>query len=127
MSKVNISHVSNMHSQWLRILNFYQTEIGFLREILTEIAGKYTGNEVAKEVEHFENQFTIQKDNMDILVHDIHANVTTISEEAEASSAGYINGKLLEEHTTLGERTESEEKAVMELILSFRKFAAKWM
>lgn len=40
MSKVNISHVNNMHNQWLRTLNFYKTETAIMRGLLTEVAGK---------------------------------------------------------------------------------------
>jgi hypothetical protein len=127
MSKVNLSHVSNMHNQWLRNLNFYKSELAILKGILTEIAGKYTGGEVSKEVEHFENQFKIQTDNIDTISHDIHVNIGRIGKEAQQSSAGYIDGDLLTEHTALGQRAEAEEKIAIELIHSFRKFAERWM
>ncbi len=126
-NKINISHVSNMHNQWLRTLNFYKTETAILKGILTEIAGKNTGAEMLKEVEHFENQFTIQADNIDTLSHAIHVNIDAISTEARNSSAGYINGDLQTQHTALGNKTGEEEKTMVELIHSFRKFAEKWM
>lgn len=127
MNKVNISHVTNMHSQWLRSLNFYKTEITILKGILTEIAAKNTSADVAKEVEHFENQFKIQADCIDTISHDIHVNVDAISKAAQSSSAGYIDEHLLTEHTAIGNRTEDEEKIMTDIIRSFRKFAQKWM
>lgn len=127
MTKINISHVSNMHNQWLRNLNFYKTEITIQKGILTEIAGKNTTNEIAKDVEHFENQFRIQSDNIDTIAHDIHLNIGAISKAAQSSSAGYIDGQLLTDHTALGNRADDEEKVMIELIHSFRKFAEKWM
>jgi len=125
--KVNISHVSNMHGQWLRSLNFYKTEMTILKGILTEVAGKNTATEVAKEVEHFENKFKIQATNIDTVAHGIHVNIDAISKGVQSSSAGYIDGHLLAEHTNLGEKTEEQEKIMMELIRSFRQFAEKWM
>jgi len=116
-----------MHSQWLRSLNFYKTEMSVLRGILTEIAGKYTASDVLKEVEHFESQFKIQTNNIDIIAHDIHVNMSKIASETQRSSAGYIDGALLEEHTALGVTAEDEEKIVSELVHSFRRFATKWM
>jgi hypothetical protein len=127
MKKVNISHVNNEHNRWLRGLNFYKTEIGILKSMLTEVAGKNTANDVMKEVEHFENQFKIQTINIDQLSHDIHINLSNIGRQAQASSAGYIDGELLVEHTALGEKYETEEGIITELTRSFRKFAEKWM
>lgn len=127
MKKVNISHVSNMHNQWLRTLNFYKTEITILKHILTEIAGKNTNSEAMKEVAHFENQFYIQSNNIDTLNHLIHANIDRIAREAKASSAGYIDATLLETHESLGTQTEEQEAIMVPLIQSFRRFAEKWM
>jgi hypothetical protein len=127
MKKVNISHVNNEHNRWLRGLNFYKTEISILKSMLTEIAGKNSAEDVMKEVEHYENQFIIQTNNIDQLSHDIHVNLSNISRQAQASSAGYIDGELLAEHTTFGEKYDSQETIITELTHSFRKFAEKWM
>lgn len=127
MNKVNVSHVDNMHNQWLRNLNFYKTEVSILKGILTEIAGKYTGGEVLKDVERFENQFKVQMNNIDTICHDIHTNIKRIGSEAQHSSAGYIDGALLEEHNVLGSKVADEEKTAIELVHSFREFAAHWM
>ena len=127
MNKVKISHVNNMHNQWLRSLNFYKTEMTILKGMLTEIAGKNTGAEVMKEVEHFENQFKVQTNNIDVVSHDIHVNLDAISKAAQSSSAGYIDGSLLTSHTALGHKADEVEKGVIELVRSFRKFAEKWM
>lgn len=127
MSKVSVSHVSNMHNQWLRNLSFYKTEIAIQRGILTEIAGKYTSQEVLKDVAHFENQFKIQTNNIDTLAHDTHVNIGRIAREAQASSAHYIDAGLLTEHDVLGEKVQGEESTASDLLRSFRQFAEKWM
>lgn len=127
MNKINISHVTNMHSQWLRTLNFYKTEITIQKGILTEIAGKNTGEAIQKDIEHFENQFKIQTNNIDTLAHDIHVNIDAIAREASVASAGYIDGLLVAQHTVLGNKTEEEEKEMQELIHAFRRFAEQWM
>lgn len=127
MKKVNITHLNNEHNYWLRALNFYKTEFGIMKGILTEIAGKNTASEVSKEVEHFENQFKIQADNIDRLAHDIHVNINHIGEELQKSGAGFFEGKLVTAHDVLGKKYEEEEKIATELIQSFRKFAGEWM
>ena len=127
MNKVNISHVDNMHNHWLRSLNFYKTEMSILKGLLTEIAGKNTGSEAANEVEHFENQFKLQTNNIDVISHEIHVNIDAIGKAAQTANAGYIDGKLLLDHTALGSKADDLEKTAKELINSFRKFAQKWM
>ena len=127
MKKVNITHVGNEHSYWLRSLNFYKTEISILKGILTEIANKNTAAEVMKEVEHFENQFKLQTDNIDRLSHSIHANIDKISVQAQNSSAGYIDAALLAGHDALNNKYDAEVRVITDTISSFRKFAAQWM
>ena len=127
MNKVNISHVNNMHNHWLRTLNFYKTEISILRNLLTEIAGKNTNPEMLKEVEHYENQFNVQSNIIDTIAHGIHVNIDAISKASGNSTAGYIDGQLLADHTKLGSDTEYEEKVMIDMIHSFRRFAATWM
>ncbi len=127
MGKVNISHVTNLHNQWLRTLNFYKTEVAIQRGILTEIAGKNTDADMLKEVEHFENLFRVQNDNIDRIAHGIHVNIDAISRQARESQARYIDGQLLTDHTRLGHETEDEVRVMTETIHSFRTFAARWM
>ncbi len=127
MKRINISHVSNMHNQWLRTLNFYKSEMSILKGILTEVGGKNSNAEMLKDVEHFENQFKIQAINIDTIAHGIHVNIDAISKEAANSSAGYIDSNLATEHDQLCAQAEDEEKIMIELIRSFRKFAEKWM
>jgi hypothetical protein len=127
MEKVNIKHVNNLHNDWLRALDFYATELGFMKGRLTEIAGKNTDKEILALVERYENQFKIQKENIDILSHDIRANVSEIAKQAEHSSAGFIDGELLVKHANLEKGVMAEEKEVLELRNSFNVFTAKWL
>lgn len=127
MKRVNVSHVSNEHSYWLRSLAFYKAELETLKGILTEVAGKNTAADVMRQVEHFENQFAIQRNNIDQLAHDIHVNVDAIAQQVQDNNAGYIDGALLGTHNDLGYRFEMETRILMELIQFFRKFAAQWM
>ena len=127
MEKISITHMSNAHSDWLRGLDFYKQEIKILRKRLTEIAGKNTSPEILKEIEHFENQFDIQTENIHKLSHEIKTNVKIASQEAKKSNAGYIEGLLLDQHNILGQRFLSEEKTVNEIRQSFNQFASVWM
>lgn len=127
MKKISITHFGNKHSDWLRALDFYKQEINILRNRLTEIAGKNTAAEPAKQVEHFENQFKIQVDNIDRLSHDIRENVAETTSQAKGANAGYIDGHLFNRHESLEEAFSAEEKLVAEMRHEFNRFAAEWM
>ncbi len=127
MDKISIVHVKHTHNDWLRGIEFYKQELDILKKRLTEIAGKNTSDEVLKGVEHFENQFKVQMDNIDRLRHDINLNIQSIAVQAESSKAGYIDNILLARHNTLRVRYEEEEKAIRELRADFMRFSAEWM
>ena len=127
MKKISITHMSNAHNDWLRAPGFYKDEIGILKGRLTEIAGKNTGAEVMPKVEHYENQFTVQRDNIDTLAHDIRQNVNEAGSAAEASGAGYIDAALFTRHNALQQKFIQEEKTINELRHEFYDFAAEWM
>ncbi len=126
MQKISIKHVTNEHNDWLRALDFYKQEIKTLKDRLTEIAGKNTGADAAKGVEHYENQFSIQRNNIDELAHRIRENVKDLSRQAEAKG-GYVDGELSDQHHNLRDAYITEEKTVNELRHEFNRFAIEWM
>jgi hypothetical protein len=127
MHKVSISYFNNSHTDWLRALDFYKHELGVLKNRLTEVAGKNTAPEVMKEVEHFENQFKVQVDNIDRLKHNINSNLSATGKELQANKAPYIDPSLLSEHNKLDAMFHMEEKIVNGLRQQFNRFAAEWM
>lgn len=119
--------MNNGHSDWLRALDFYKTDLSILSGRLTEVAGKNTDPEVGRKVEHFENQFKIHRDEIDRLSHDIHMNMASTSEELQKTKSQYIDGTLLEAHNTLKRKYVDEEKMINELRHDFNLFSAEWM
>ncbi len=126
MSKTSITHLDNEHNDWLRALDFYKTELGILRDRLTEVAGKNTNKEVGLNAEHFENQLKIQVSNIDTLRHNINENLAQVSKQSQESAA-HIEQSLIEQHEQLRDQYITEEKTLNELRHEFNRFAAKWM
>ncbi|MCB0700020.1 MAG: hypothetical protein H6551_00405 [Chitinophagales bacterium] len=126
MSMTSIKHLNNEHNDWLRALSFYKDELDILKERLTEVAGKNTGDEASQQADHFENQIKIQVTNIDTLRHDINTNLARVAEEVK-DTAGHVEGELIAEHDALRDRFISEEKTINELRHEFNRYAAKWM
>ena len=127
MKKVSITHMDNHHNQWLRALEFYKQEFHILKNRLTEIGKKNTGDEVMKQVEHYENQFKVQSNNIDKLGHDIRENVSQASQQVQQGNAGYIDSHLFQQHAKLENEFIHEEKIINELRHDFNRFSAEWM
>ena len=90
MKEINIKHMNSLHSDALRSLDFYQQDIKILRNRLEEITADYTSREVAVKIEHFQNQFLIQQNNIDELKHKLHQNLRNIQNQVK-ESAGFIS------------------------------------
>jgi len=126
MKEINIKHINNLHSDALRSLDFYKQEIAILTKRLEEVAADNTGHEAAQKVEHFQNQFLIQRNNIDELKHRIHENLNKIESQVK-ESAGFISQSSAAENVELYDQYLTEEKIVNEVRQEFNRFASKWM
>lgn len=124
--RTNIRHWSVAHNDWLRALKFYKDEIDILNDRLVEIASKNTGQEISRQIEHFQNQFVLHRDNIDELKHSIATNLAQVAEEAKNQDS-FVSVRLL----GLLEREEylfhAEEKEINKLREEFNFFCAAWM
>lgn len=126
MKEINIKHINNLHSDALRSLDFYKQEIAILTKRLEEIAADNTSHEIAEKVEHFQNQFLIQRNNIDELKHRMHENLNKIESQVK-ESAGFISQSSAAENVELYDQYLTEEKIINELRQEFNRFASKWM
>ena len=72
MEKTKKKHLSDLHFEhklWDMETRFYEDELKLYQNWLEEVAGKNTHMDVQVEVEHFQNQFLIQKKALSTLRH----------------------------------------------------------
>ena len=122
----HISRISNEHSDWNRAILFFKDELIILENRLSEISRKYTNESVKSEVEHFQNQFIIQKSNLDTLktkikLHEKHMSDDTILH------AQHLTMETLSEHSLLQQDYLNLEKIIITLKSDFYKFLSKYM
>ena len=72
MSYTTTAHLGHDHLEWLKSIEFYEDEFDILEKRLAEIVSKNNGAEAMAGVEHFQNQFVIQRNNLDELKHSIN-------------------------------------------------------
>jgi len=126
MKEINIKHITNLHSDALRALDFYKQDILILRRRLEEIAADNTGHEVAVKVEYFQNQFLIQSNNIDELKHNLNQNLAKVEEQVKAS-AGFLDQSVAAENSEIYSQYLSLEKVINEIRHEFNSFASRWM
>lgn len=126
MSYTSINNVGNDHSFWRKGLEFYVDEIDLMESRLEEIASKNTSFEVRQGIEHFQNQFIVQRNNSDELKHEINLYVQKIGSDMQ-EHAGHIEKGLVDEHNTLQEKYETYEKVMNGIRHEFKDFLSRWM
>jgi hypothetical protein len=126
MSYTNIAHIGHLHSEGIRYLTFYKEQIALMEKRLLEVAGKNTSHEAGVGVEHFQNQFIVQKNNIDMLKHRINELSQKIGEDVKLH-AGHIEQQKVEEEKLLTEESKTVEKLVNDLHREFNLFLSKWI
>ena len=127
MEKVKtINELHEEHRTWLNKLLFYEDELIIMASRIAEVEKKNTSKDVLALVDHFQNQLVIQKEQIDILKHDIK------------SHALFLEGAIIKNHDSIDDEKFSDHKKHRESILVFEKifndlraeliqFLSKWM
>lgn len=111
---------------WMSKLKFYSDEIAFMKSRLEVIASKTNQNDVLTKVEHFQNQFIIQKNNIDELTHIIRVDVDALEKEVNKNPIAVDHREILS-HSGEKDAVNVFEKNFNELRSEFKTFAAKWI
>src|SRR5688572_300254 len=77
--KIYTQHEEN--KEWMNNILFYKDELQIMEHRIQEIASKYTSKETLANVEHFQNQLIVQRNNLDTLKHEINISNDAITRE----------------------------------------------
>jgi chromosome segregation ATPase len=126
MSYTSVLNLPNHPSELQHLLKFYEQEIQLLEKLLSEVVSKNTSREALAEAEHFQNQFFVQKKNMEELETRIHRHHLQTADNAK-NHAGKVDERLLTENESIGAEISSLEKVIAELRAAYKSYLAKWM
>jgi hypothetical protein len=121
-----ISELHTEHQEWLKKLDFYNDEIALMRKRLEEIVSKNTNKEILSQSEHFQNQFTVQKNNIDEIRHAVKQHENSIEENISANPTA-SDHRNMDSHQSTTENVNGFEKIFNELRHEFNAFLAKNM
>jgi hypothetical protein len=110
----------------MKKLDFYKDEIKILRNRLEEIAAKNNSGEVLSKVEHFQNQFIIQRDNIDNIAHAVKLNEEELLNEINRNPVA-VDRRKMAYHEKEQDLVETFEQNFNEIRGEFNRFTSKWM
>jgi hypothetical protein len=115
---------------WANEISFFNEEIGLFEGYLAEIAKRWTDSDVLAELEHFQNQFIVQKEQADILLHDINVFQNGMSVYAKNNETAiehkHFDSKA-DEIGKVADRVETFKTIYSGLKKEFRVFLSKYM
>lgn len=126
MSYTSVLHLQNNPRELLHLLKFYEQEFQFLEKLLSEVVNKNTSREALTEAEHFQNQFFIQKKNMEELETRINRHHQQTADHAK-NHVGKVDERLRTENEAIGDEITGLEKVIAEIRASYKNYLLKWM
>ena len=126
MSYTNITRIGTDHTIWQKGFGFYKDELDIMESRLAEVASKNTTFEARQGVEHFQNQFIVQRNNIDELKHEVNLYVEKLGSDAQ-KHGGRMETTMVAEHAELHEKYEGYEKVMNILRHEFNEYLSKWM
>jgi hypothetical protein len=109
------------HQLWLSETKFFRDELAIYQNRLSEVASKYTVSDVLKQIEHFQNQFIIQKNELDIITHLTNEHEQWLTNYAKAHPVA-IDHVEFANHVVLEDKMVMFKKLYTELKHDFLKF-----
>lgn len=123
-AKIIDQHLENQ--DWLKRLDFYKEEIVILKKRLDEVTSKNNASDFLKDVEHFQNQFIVQRNNIDELAHAIKMNETKLVKEVHTNPIA-VDHRKVESHEAEADFIGYFEKNFAQLRGEYNQFLTKWM
>lgn len=114
------------HKQWRRELLFWEDELKSLKNRLSELVLRWTDKEMLAQLEHYQNQFMIQENEIDELEDLINLHETNISEHLKKGE-DVLNLQLVKKHIEFRNHMDTQRNLYSELKRKFFRFLSVYM
>ena len=127
IATISIRSLHMEYQLWTRELIFYKEEIRIFEDHLSAILKRNNKNGVPAQVEHFQNQFILQKEVIDFLKHDLQVSERQLAGFVYEMSGDGIDNIKMDNHGSLRERMTTFRKIYKDIKNEFRRFEMHWM
>jgi uncharacterized membrane protein YgaE (UPF0421/DUF939 family) len=124
MEGIKLEVLHGEHREWLNKLDFYKDDLVVLRQRLEEVAARNTVREIMAQVEHFQNLFIIQRNEIDEFRHAIKEHENELQAVINHNPVA-LNRQRIADHPEYRERMERFEKLFHEFRAELLQFVSK--
>lgn len=110
------------HELWLAEMTFWKQEIDILDKYLAAVIVSLSDTDSRGEVDHYQNQFFIQRNFINSLKNDVKAQEKLISQLENDISNRLLQKKKADDEYEIRDKMLTNEKLYNELKLSFKKW-----
>ena len=124
ITKEKTKHIDELHFEhqlWIKELGFYKDELMVFNRRLAEVGNMYTNKEVLVKLEHYQNQFILQNEIADVLLHELNEHEHILASTAMENSVA-IDRRAFSDHPKLRESMNGFVKIYRELRHEFMLF-----
>ena len=107
-------------------LDFYKDEIKILEKRLGELASKNSKSDIRGELEKYQNQLIVQRNNIDEITHKVKINEDALEREIEKNPVA-VDHRHVPNHAAEKELVSGFEKNFNSLRADLNGFISKWM
>jgi hypothetical protein len=126
MEKAKVYDQHEENKVFMEKLLFYKDEIKILQNRLDEVASKNNSSECLKDVERFQNQLIIQRNNLDEIKHKVGLDENRLFAEVNKNEIA-IDHRSIEFHAIEKDEVETFEVVFKDLRNDMMLFFTKWM
>ena len=116
----------NKHQEIAHLLDFYNSELTFLENKLSEVVKRNTGKDALAEAEHFQNQFIVQRKTLEDLTQRLQQN-KHLAYLQSTEHNGKMDNRLLTDINTIEQEVHTFEKIIFDLRANYKKFLIRWI
>ena len=127
IATLSIRSLHREYQLWTRELSFYKEQIKIFENQLAAVLNRNNRNGVSAQVEHFQNQFILQKEVIDYLKHDLNVSERQLAGFAQKLSGEGIENIKMDNHGKLRERIISFRRIYGEIKKEFQRFEMRWL
>lgn len=125
-TKEQLLEMHSEHNEWQNKIRFFRDEIKRLDTQLTEMVSKGSPTQILASVEHFQNQFILQNENLDIMRHDFKQHENEI-ESLQKGQHDNPDNSITGNHDSHREKLAQFEKIFHDLRNEFNTFKTEAM
>ena len=122
--QVDVQVLHFEHNVWMNELEFFEGELHFFENRLSDLVMRYREIEVLAKLEQFQNQFIRQKEVLDKLLRDIRVHEQQLGLKLQKEQD--LQDHFVNDHANMRARMNSYRKIYNELKTDFFQYLAKW-